>query len=280
MPLDSGIPEVVNDAFISYSRRDKAFAVAIGNALQRYRPPRDLRVPQRHLVVFRDESDFTGVEYHQALTTHLGRSAKLVVLCSPSARQSEFVNDEIRQFTSLRGAANVVPVLVSGVPNNEAKPEQEKDKAFPEALVQAMEMPLASDYLGFDSRRDKVDKGGFAGSWYKLLADIYGVSRSELEQRDKKREARRRRVTASVTGAVILALSGALVFALPANSRRSRRCPASRPRTCWTAAPCSRWRRRAGVRVLRSTARCARRSGCCLSCCSNMPATSRSKPWR
>ena len=214
MPLDTGMPEIINDAFISYSRKDRAFAVAIGKALQSYRPPRDLKVPQRHLVVFRDESDFTGVEYHEALTKHLARSAKLVVLCSPNARQSEFVNDEIRQFVGLRGAASIIAVLIAGVPNNEAQPGQEQDKAFPEALVQTMEMPLASDYLRFDPRRDKVNKGGFAGSWYKLLADIYGVSRSEVEQRDKKRESRRRRITAGVTGSVILALSSALVFAL------------------------------------------------------------------
>jgi len=214
MAPETASPEIFNDAFISYSRKDKAFAVAIEKALESYKPPRDLKVPQRHLVVFRDESDFTGVEYHGALAKHLGASAKLIVLCSPNARLSEFVNDEIRQFASLRGAANIIPVLVYGIPNNEAGPGQEQDKAFPEALVQTMTMPLASSYLGFDLQRDKISKGSFAGSWYKLLGDIYGVSRSEVEQRDKKREARRRWITAGVTGSVIVILSVALVFAL------------------------------------------------------------------
>jgi len=96
MAPETASPEIFNDAFISYSRKDKAFAVAIEKALESYKPPRDLKVPQRHLVVFRDESDFTGVEYHGALAKHLGASAKLIVLCSPNARLSEFVNDEIR----------------------------------------------------------------------------------------------------------------------------------------------------------------------------------------
>lgn len=75
-------------------------------------------------------------------------------------------------------------------------------------------MPLATSYLGFDLQRDKINKGSFAGAWYKLLADLYGISRSEVEQRDKRREARRRLITAGVTGAVFVVLSSALVFAL------------------------------------------------------------------
>ena len=77
-----------------------------------------------------------------------------------------------------------------------------------------MELPLASSYLGFDLQRDRINKSSFSGSWYKLLADMYGISRSEVEQRDKKRETRRRWITVSVTSAVIVALSVALVFAL------------------------------------------------------------------
>lgn len=203
-----------NDAFISYSRKDKAFAVALEKALEGYKPPHDLKVAQRHLVVFRDESDFTGVEYHQSLEKHLRNSSKLIVLCSPNARQSEFVNDEIRQFVKLRGAEHVIPVLVSGIPNNEAKAGQEAEMAFPAALVEAMQMPLAASYLGFDLQRDKINRGSFLGAWYKLLADIYGISRGEVEQRDKKREVRRRWITASITSAVIVVLSVALVFAL------------------------------------------------------------------
>lgn len=126
-------PSTDNDVFVSYSRKDKAFVVAIEKALESYMPPRDLKVPQRHLVVFRDESDFTGGEYHTSLARHLQASSKIIVLCSPYARQSEYVNDEIRRFAGLRGAECMIPVLVSGLPNNEAKHEQ--DKAFPEALM-------------------------------------------------------------------------------------------------------------------------------------------------
>lgn len=33
--------------------------------------------------------------------------------------------------------------MLSGIPNNAAKPEQEAEKAFPEALCEVMKMPLA-----------------------------------------------------------------------------------------------------------------------------------------
>lgn len=49
-----------HDAFISYSRKDEAFASALEKALEAYTPPKDLKVPQRHLDIFRDKEDFTG----------------------------------------------------------------------------------------------------------------------------------------------------------------------------------------------------------------------------
>ena len=69
-----------HDAFISYSRRDREFARALGDTLENYRPPKDLGVGQRHLDIFRDEEDFTGVEYHTAVSRHLGESGRLILV--------------------------------------------------------------------------------------------------------------------------------------------------------------------------------------------------------
>ena len=92
------------DAFISYSRKDEAFASALEKALEAYTPPKDLKVPQRPLDIFRDKEDFTGNDYVQSLEKYLHCSSKLIVLCSPSARQSPFVNDEIRRFAKAKGS--------------------------------------------------------------------------------------------------------------------------------------------------------------------------------
>ena len=182
-----------HDAFISYSRRDEAFASELQKALERYNPPKDLELAQRHLNIFRDKDDFTAGEYYQKIDKHLEDSAKLMVICSPEARKSKYVNDEIRRFTQKRGAAHIIPIILSGIPNNEAKPGQEEDLAFPEALCEAMEMPLAASYLGFDSRKDRVNKDSFFTAWSATLSELYGISRSEMEQREKRRRTRTRR---------------------------------------------------------------------------------------
>ena len=225
MNPDSQEPSFDYDVFISYSRRDIVFARALEKALEDYSPPGDLAVPQRHLVVFRDEEDFTGVEYNNSVREHLKNSAKMLVICSPYARASKFVSDEIRFFADMRGSENIIPVLLSGIPNNEAKkPEQEELKAFPRCLREVMKMPqastqqaampLAASFIDLDPSKDKLYKGVFKGPWYTVLANIYGVKRSDIEQRDRKRKTRRRRITTALVAGIIAILAGALIVAL------------------------------------------------------------------
>src|SRR3954447_15021837 len=114
-------PSYAHDVFISYSRRDKAFAVELEHALRRYKPPSDLGVRDGYINVFRDENDFTAGDYRKVLDKELAGSATLVVVCSPNARESLFVDEEIRRFAKGRGEnPDIVPILFSGVPNNEA----------------------------------------------------------------------------------------------------------------------------------------------------------------
>jgi len=224
MPSDPNNQTFPNDAFISYSRKDKEFAARLQETLGKYKPPKGLNLPQRNLVVFRDEEDFTGVEYHASLEKHLKNSRKMIVLCSPHARKSQYVNDEIRRFAQERGKENIIPVLVSGIANNEAKPEQEEEKAFPEALCEIMEMPLAASYVGFDSKKqDKVNKGVFYGAWYKILADLYDISRNEIEERDKRRQARQRNILIMTVSAVFLIVTSLAAYAWIQKSEAEKR---------------------------------------------------------
>lgn len=89
--------------FISYSRKDMKFARRLEKALRNYEPPKDLKLHARNLNVFRDEEDFTGAEYFTSLDRHLGESSELIVICSPHARASRYVNDEIQRFARMRG---------------------------------------------------------------------------------------------------------------------------------------------------------------------------------
>jgi WD40 repeat protein len=204
----------MHDVFISYSRKDVAFARRLETALKNYKPPKELKLPARNLNVFRDEEDFTGVEYFTSLDRHLGESSKLIVICSPNARASHYVDDEIRRFAKAHGPENIVSVLVAGIPNNEVLPAQEEQKAYPEALCEVLSMPLSASFLNFNARKDRVDRGAYLGSWYTLLANVYNLSRADLEQRDRRRRIRTRRIWTSIAVSIIFALSVALGFAL------------------------------------------------------------------
>lgn len=214
MSMDSKEAIFDYDIFISYSRKDIQFAGEFEKAIEAYKPPPDLAVPQRYLRVFRDEEDFTGTEYNQSLKDHLNNSAYLIVICSPDARKSRYVSDEIRLFADIHGTQKIIPLLHSGIPNNEAAKEQENFMAFPEALCELLKMPLSADYRGFDFGKDKINKGSFKGPWFTLLSNIYGLSRSEIEQREWHRKKRKRLTWASAIAAIIISLTVAFIIAL------------------------------------------------------------------
>lgn len=206
----------LHDAFISYSRKDAAFVAVLEAALRSYKPPRDLLAPQRRLNIFRDTEDFTGTEYFASIEKHLQSSRKLIVICSPNARQSPYVDDETRRFAQTHVASDIVPVLIAGIPNNEAKSDDDEEAAFPKALIECLDMPMACDYRGLDPKSDKPASGKrFQPEWFKLLANIYGCTRAEIEQRERRRqrEQRIRWTAAGVTVASLLGLAlGAAEF--------------------------------------------------------------------
>jgi TIR domain len=131
MTMDSDQPEPAFDVFISYSRHDADFARKLERTLESYQPPADLPVPQRHLRVFRDEADFTGVEYFQAVDRHVREAAKLLVVCSPAARKSPYVSDEIHRFARYKGAAEIVPILIERTPEQRGRTSPRGTESIP-----------------------------------------------------------------------------------------------------------------------------------------------------
>jgi WD40 repeat protein len=208
-----------HDVFISYSRSDRTFAKLLERQLESYSPPPGLDLPARRIRAFLDTSDIRGADYDRAIDRELAGARNLVVLCSPAARQSGFVNDEIRRFLALKrdsdARASVVPLLVDGIPNNEAEaPGGEQKKAFPEALYEAARMPLAQDFRGFDVRRNKLNAGAYRDAWFATLATLLNVERHALEERDRRRAVRRRNVAIGVVLSVVTALSLTTAYAI------------------------------------------------------------------
>ena len=208
----SAEPAQKHDAFISYSRKNEEFAALLEQALENYKPPKGLNLARRHLDIFRDRSDFRSGGYIANLEKHLRSSARLIVVCSPEARSSGFVDQEIQLFVDFKGTEHLIPILYSGIPNNEAAPDQVTQLAFPDALCKAMQMPLAIDYRGFEVGRDKINKNQFEAAWFQTLAAIYDVERGEIEQRDKKRKTRNQRIIYGGLFALIAVLLVMLYF--------------------------------------------------------------------
>ncbi|MEQ8329232.1 MAG: TIR domain-containing protein [Longimicrobiales bacterium] len=210
------------DAFISYSRVDRGVAEALERALEAYRPPPGIG-PDRRLRIFRDEGDLTGAEYGHAIDAALRASDRLIVLCSPDARASQWVDDEIRRFLSLRGPEQVVPVLVAGIPNNEGEPD-DPGHAFPDALMEAMGMPLAPGFRDFSADTDRPDRGRFRNAWFTLLATLLDVSREDIEERERVRRARVLRRVVGGAAVLVASMAGLTAWALAsaAGERRAR----------------------------------------------------------
>jgi WD40 repeat protein len=211
------------DVFLSYSRKDEEFAKRLEEALENYALPKDVQarsILKKRLNVFRDKKDLvpTRADYYQAIEEYLKQSRYLVVICSPNACASEFVNPEIETYLRWNPADRIIPVLLSGKPNNDraARPEEH---AFPPALCKAAAMPLAIEFTEFERAPGKLNKGRYHDSWYTLLSKIFGTERAEIERLDARRQARRRAIFAGVSLAVIAALSVALVFAIIARQQ-------------------------------------------------------------
>ncbi len=202
------------DAFISYNALDNKFAEKLEKILENYIPPKDLDVPRKRLNIFRFQTDMTGTEYYSAIEERIKSSAKLIVICSPNARKSKYVNDEINRFVDFNDPHNIIPVLIDGIPNNEAIKGEEDDKAFPDSLCESLKMPLAINYKDIDLKKDKINRGVYENQWYTLLSNIYGLSREEIEQRDKRRKQKQTRLLVTLVISIILILSSLTIFAL------------------------------------------------------------------
>jgi tetratricopeptide (TPR) repeat protein len=137
-------------------------------------------VPRKLTPVFRDRDELSSsADLSENIREALVDSESLVVLCSPGAAGSQWVNEEIRYFRSLGRGHRIYCVIVDGDPHA----SESNRSCFPQALTDgtngAVE-PLAADIrkAGDGKRLAKL----------KLVAGILGVGLDELRRRDKQRQ--------------------------------------------------------------------------------------------
>ena len=122
-------------AFISFQSSDAREAVRLQHAIERYRLPavlcRDKHTPRRVRPLFCYLNDIhAGEELMQELRMRMEQSRYLIVVCSPRAAQSAYVNSGIDYFVSLGRRDSIIPVIVDGVPYSGDR----LTECFPEAL--------------------------------------------------------------------------------------------------------------------------------------------------
>lgn len=196
-------------AFLSYSHRDAAITQRLHRRLETYRIPRALAradgatLPPRLHPVFRDRDELASAgALSSSIQAALDESEALVVVCSPAAAASPWVDAEIAWFRRQHPTRPVLAFVVDGDPGLDPRAHPGR-AALPLRLALAdpaqddgaLGEPLAAD------ARPEAD--GFTSAFFKLAAGLLGVRYDDLRRRDQRR--RQQRSLIAIGAALVLA---------------------------------------------------------------------------
>jgi hypothetical protein len=207
-PADDANARLWYWAFISYSQHDAKWAQWLHGELEKYKIPRALvgrklggqTIPQRLIPIFRDREELPSAgDLGEKIREALEASHALVVVCSPHAARSPWVNEEVRAFKALGRSHRVFPLIVDGEPYASGR-YSGPEECFPPALRFA----VAADGVVTSQRADPLaadvrdGKDGRSNARLKLIAGILGVGFDHLRRRELARQ-RRKNLMASLS---------------------------------------------------------------------------------
>lgn len=199
-------------AFLSYSHQDSKPAAKLHRKLESYRVPKALRaespLPARLHPIFRDRDELaSAARLSNSIEGALDDSEALIVICSPAAVASRWVNEEIRYFRENHPSRPVLAFIVAGDPAVDPRITTET-AAFPVNLILA-DIAQADGGLGEPLAADaRAQADGFSAAFLKLTAGLLGVGYDRLRQREQRRQQQRWTIMAAAS------LLLAAVFAL------------------------------------------------------------------
>lgn len=190
-------------AFLSYSRSDERFAARLHQRLDAYRTPKSLtassdpaEIPTRLHPIFRDRTDMAvGGELDSRITMALEQSERLIVICSPAAAASKWVDVEVATFLKQKSAALILPVLAP-----ELSAEADVETAFFPPSLRGLGL-LATDMRNAHLPGGRRIGDGWSLGSMKLIAALLGVPPDRLLQRERRRQ---RLAIASLAAASVL----------------------------------------------------------------------------
>lgn len=188
-------------AFISYKRENKKEAMRLQQALEYYRLPNNLRqenpaLPEYVRPVFRDMTDLEVGELSAQIHSALEDSHYLIVVCSPRAATSKWVNDEVEYFISLGKQDKVIPYIIEGVPhaNNPA------EECFPPALLK---LSKEKELLGAN-----INEVGKDSAIIRVVSRMFNIRFDTLYQRYQREQKKRRILVIIAVSLVFMFLAG------------------------------------------------------------------------
>jgi tetratricopeptide (TPR) repeat protein len=199
---------------LSYSHSDSRVAAWLHRALENYDIPHNLvgtstihgEVPRRLTPIFKDREELRAAHsLGEAIENALAASDALIVLCSPEAKSSPWVDKEVERFKRMRGDERVFAVLVRGEPAD----------SFPASLTVRFRdgaptdepaEPIAADLRSDGDRR--------RNALLKLVAGLTGVEFDALAGRDQRRRQKRLGLITAASLVGMTLTSGLAVYAL------------------------------------------------------------------
>lgn len=198
-------------AFLSYSHKDAATAEWLHEALEEFRVPARLVgklsdegvVPKRLTPIFRDRRELAASpDLGEEIVEAIEASRFLIVLCSPAAARSKWIDEEIACFKNIHGDERILAAIIAGEPFASDDPDRAAEECFPPSLrvhfdalgrpTKERAEPVAADL------REEAD--GRRMGLLKIIAGMLGVGLDELAQREAQRRYRR---LYAITGASI-----------------------------------------------------------------------------
>lgn len=218
-------------AFLSYSHADRQHAERLHRALEGYRIPARLvgrlgasgAVPSRLHPIFRDRDELTASGHvGNVVESALAASRALIVLCSPAAAGSTWVDAEVAAFQRLQPRLPVLCVLVDGEPMASRGEDMAARECLPPSLRTHFNMgtgmadaaPMAVDL--------RPDGDGWQLGVQKLVAGLAGVSLDDLVRRDAHRRHQRMAWLSAALAVIAIALGTMAVFAINARDEAQR----------------------------------------------------------
>jgi hypothetical protein len=196
-------------AFISNANDgevDRRWAEWLYQALSRYSVPREfsrMADQSRKLgSIYWDHESSQLNRSNKTLLDEVARSRVLLVVCSPRARASAWVNDEARHFLERKDPSHLIPVLIEGTP----------ETAYPPALasIPADTQPMRVDLRHARGWRASLDR---ERELVKIVESIVGCKAGELREGHLRRERRRTRIVASTSLVALTVLTVATIVA-------------------------------------------------------------------